>query len=362
MNYRLSTLFNRKSYIADYTEVIDIKVADPISQLIIELAANITNDQSITAHVIRCLAKIEIVDGSDVLFSLSGAEAEAVDWYHNKIIRSPWNIYMGWGETQRFIGINFGRKLWDPELAFDPTKFKNPQLKLTLDIDAGGAVPNLNRLGVWAAMFDEKAVSPIGFLMHKEIKSYPMAVSSHEYSDLPTDYPYRKMFVRCQTYGTEPGQKINKIKLSEEQDKRIVFDHIPEEILRSIVYESPPVEEHIIARVAAAATQIYCTPTTRVNAVATPREAATGAGEIACADGDGGRIAAIAASGGKYATFFVRGWLPHGTYEFPFGGQMDMDDWYDVTKIGSLKADIDSTSAGLTTDSVQIFLQQLRTY
>ncbi len=361
MNYRLSTIFARKSYSADTTETIDIDVADPISQLIIELAANITNDTAITAHAIACLTKIELVDGSDVLFSLSGYEAEAVDWYSNHVIRSPWNIYMGWGETQRFIGINFGRKLWDPELAFDPTKFKNPQLKLTLDINAGGAVPNLNRLGVWAAMFDQKTVTPTGFLMHKEIKNYTMGSASHEYTDLPMDHPYRKLFIRAHVAGTEPGALIDKIKLSEDWDKRIVFDHIPEEVLRSIAYQSPQIDEYIHARVATSATQIYCTPTTRVYPVATELETTSGSGGLAIQMGDGGRFAAIALTAQKYAAFHVKGYLPHGTYEIPFGDKDQIEDWFDPTKIGYLRADILSLAAG-SGNTCQLFLQQLRKY
>jgi hypothetical protein len=362
MNYRLSTLFERKAYSADATEVIDINVKDPISQLIIELAANITDDTAITAHAIACLKKIELVDGSDVLFALSGYEAEAVDWYHNHVIRSPWDIYMGWGETQRFIGINFGRYLWDPILSFDPTKFRNPQLKLTIDIDAGGAVPNQNRLAVWAAMFDQKTVTPAGFLMHKEIKDYTMASASHEYTDIPTDYPIRKMFVRSQYPEVEPGQIINTIKLSEDQDKRIIFDHQAEQILRTMAYMSPPIQEHIHARVAVAATHIYCTPTARCYAIGTELGDTSGSGNIATTMGDGGRFHAYAETAQKYAQFFVRGWLPHGTYELPFGNPEDIEDWFDVTKVGSLKADILSVSGITSSYSTQIFLQQLRKY
>jgi hypothetical protein len=361
MNYRLSTIFPRKSYTTDTTETIDIDVADPISQLIIELAANITDDTAITAHAIACLTKIELVDGSDVLFSLSGRQAEAVDWYHNYLFRSPWNIYMGWGETQRFIGINFGRKLWDPQLAFDPKKFRNPQLKLTLDIDAGGAVPSLNRLGVWAAMFDQRAVSPVGFLMHKQIKSYTMGSASHEYSDLPTDYPYRKLFIKALSAGTEPGQLIDKIKLSEDQDKRVVFDHIPEEVLRTIAYTSPEIQEYVHCRIATSQTNIYVTPTTRCYAVATELGDTSGSGAIATTMGDGGRVKGICATAQKYAQLFVKGYLPHGTYEIPFGDQADMADWYDVARIGSLKLDILSTSSGSGV-ACDIFLQQLRKY
>jgi len=361
MNYRLTKIWPRKSYGSDTTETIDIDVADPISQLIIELAANITDDTAITAHVINCLTKIELLDGSDVLFSLSGPQAEAADWYNNHVIRSPWNIYMGWGETQRFIAINFGTKLWDPSLAFDPTKFKNPQLKLTLDIDAGGAVPTLNRLGVWAAMFDQKKIAPIGFLMHKEIKNFTMGASSHEYTDLPRDYPYRKLFLRAHSAGTEPGQLIDTLKLYEEEGKRIIIDNeLPDMILRTIA-NSPQIDEYIHARVATSATNIYCTPTTRVYPVATELETTSGSGGLAVQMGDGGRFAAIAASAQKYASFHVKGYLPHGVFELPFGDQDNPDDWYDVTTLGSLKADVLSAS-GASGKACQLFLQQLRQY
>lgn len=361
MNYRLATIFPRKAYTVDTTETIDIDVSDPISQLIIELAANITNDTAITAHATACLTKIELVDGSDVLFSLSGYQAEAVDWYCNHKFRSPWNIYMGWGETQRFIGINFGRWLWDPMLAFDPKRYRNPQLKLTLDINGGGAVPNQDRLQVWAAMFDQKAISPVGMLMHKLIKSYTMGSASHEYTDLPRDYPYRKLFIRAHSAGTEPGALVDKIKLYEDEGKRIIFDNIPEDVLRTIASSSPEIDEYIHARVATSATQIYCTPTTRVYPVATELETTSGSGGLAIQMGDGGKFAAIALTLQKYAAFHVKGYLPHGTYEVPFGDQGDPNDWFDVAKVGSLKLDILSLAAGSGV-AADVFLQQLRRY
>lgn len=362
MNYRLSTIKARETFDADGTIIIDLNVIDPISQLIIELAVNTTNDTDITAHAIACLTKIELVDGSDVLFSLSGYEAEALDWYHNHNLNSPWDIYMGWGETQRFIRMNFGRYLWDPALAFDPTKFRNPQLKLTLDIDAGGGVPDQNRLQVWAAMFDEKAVTPTGFLMTKEIKDYVAGASSHEYTDLPRDYAYRKLLFRCQEPGTEPTQNIDNVKLSEDQDKRIIVDHHPADILRTIAMISPPIEEHIHARAMTSATEIFCTPTTRCYPQATELADAPASGNIATSMADGGRFNAIAETAAGYAVFSVRGWLPHATWEIPFGLQDVMEDWYDVTKPGSIKLDITGASGLAGTEHVQVFLQQLRKY
>ncbi len=360
MNYRLSTLFARKAYTVDATEVIDINVADPISQLIIELSTLNVGDVA-TAHAIACLKKVEVVDGSDVLFSLSGYEAEAVDIYHNKVMRSNWNAYLTTLGVQRFLGINFGRKLWDPLLAFDPKKFNNPQLKISLDIDAGGNAPSTNYLQVWAALFDEKVINPVGFLMHKEVKDYAMAVSAHEYTDLPIDYPYRKLFVRQQTAGTEPCQHIDNIKLSEDQDKRIIFDHTPADLLRTIAAVNPQLIEQIMFAGTAAGVNVFTTVSERATATFAKWAAAVGTLPYASLGSAGGRMVVYSGSS-ENGVAIVAGFVPHGTYEVPFGDQGDPEDWFDPSALRALKLDVKATAGALSTDSVQVFLQQLRRY
>lgn len=361
MKYRLSTLFSRKTYAANATEVIDVNVSDPISQLIIELAVTGVGDVS-TAHAIACLTKVELVDGSDVLYSLSGYEAEAVDIYHNKVIRSNWNPYLTGLDVQRFFAINFGRKLWDPELAFDPKKFSNPQLKLTLDIDAGGNASTSNKLQVWAAMFDEKMITPMGFLMHKEVKDYTMAASGHEYTDLPVDHPYRKLFLRCQYPGTEPDQLVDNVKLSEDQDKRIIFDHGTADLFRTIAAENPLLTELIMHPITTAQTSRYCTPTTRVNGTISQWAATAAANGLSFYDGDGGRFKVIASTNAVNAQSVVSGWLPHGTWEIPFGDQHDPEDWFDPSGLRALRLDVKAAAGASASNTLQVFLQQLRTY
>lgn len=361
MNYRLSTILNRTTYTSDKTETIDLDMADPVSQLIIELAVTGVGDTA-TAHAIACLTSIEIVDGSEVLYSLSGYEAEAVDIWHNKGIRSNWNPYLTGNDVQRFIGINFGRKLWDPILAFDPKKFKNPQLKLTLDIDAGGNASTSNKLKVWAAMFDQKEVAPTGFLMHKEIKSYTMAASAHEYTDLPRDYPYRKMFIRNLEAGTEPCQNIGKVKLSEDQDKRVVFDHDMIDIYRALHVDELKLVEQIMFAAKTATCNVFTTATERCTATFDTWAAAVGTDTFASYGSAGGRMV-VDAGADENAVAIVSGFVPHGAFEIPFGDQDDPADWYDVTKgIGSLRLDITGASGLAGTETCQIFLQQLRPY
>jgi len=362
MNYRLTTLKALETFSSDTTEIIDINVADPISFILVQLGVYGNGDLN-TGHPISCLTKIEIVDGSDVIFSLSGKEAAALDFYHNKgLIRSPWNTALENTWTDQFIGLNFGRYLWDPELALDPRKFTNLQLKLTLDIDAGGNAADQNRLRVEAALFDQKAVTPIGVLMQKEIKDYAMASLAHEYTDLPTDYPYRKFLMRCQSSGHEPRALVRNIKLSEDVDKRIIVDHGSEDIMRSIAINTPMIKEHWFIPVHTDVRYLYCTPTTRVAATGSIWAESVSAGDLAFYNGDGGRLDIYAATGAQNVQVMVEGWCPHGVWEIPMGLQDVIDDWYDVTKVGSLKADIESRSAADSTDSVQIFLQQLRKY
>lgn len=362
MNYRLSTLHPKQTYAADVTEIIDINVADPISALIIHINVDNSASSVPAAHALECLTKIELVDGSDVLFSLSGKEADALDWYSNFVTRNNWNAYLGGMDTDRVIGINFGRYLWDPVLALDPGRFANLQLKITLDIDAGGISPVDNEITVFACIFDEKTITPQGFLMAKEIKNYTMASATHEYTDLPTDHPYRKLLFRCQYPGHEPNALINTLKLSEDQDKRVVFDHKLNNIIKCITANSPMYHETIVCAVVTAGIYGYCTPTARVFGTISAWASSIGLGTLAFYDGDGGRFDITSETAGGNVQVDVQGWLPHGVFEIPMGLQGEIEDWYDVTKIGALRADILSMSAASSDDSVQIFLQQYRKY
>lgn len=362
MNYRLSTLLPKAAHTSDITEVVDLDMADPISQIIIELDVTNVGDVA-SAHAIASLAKIEIVDGSDVLFSLSGYEAEAVDIYHNHGMRSNWNAYLGGLGVTRFLGINFGRHLWDPLLAFDPTKFRNPQLKLTLDIGAGGNASTPNSLQVWAALFDQKDISPIGFLSHKEIKDYVMTQNGHEYTDLPTDYTYRKLLIRNLEAGKEPCQNIGIVKLSEDQDKRVVFDHTIVDLLRTLAVDHPLLVEQIMFAADPAARDVFTTVTERATATFADWAGAIASGDYASYGSAGGKMSVVCGTGPTNAVAIVTGYIPHGVFQIPFGDQNDPDDWYKVGEgIGSLKLDITGGPDLAGDETCQIFLQQLRPY
>jgi len=362
MNYRLATVFAEKTYTADATEIIELNVKDPISELIIRFQPTNGAEGEPTGHPIRCIEKVELVDGSDVLFSLSGVEAHALDWYNHKIVRPNIMWYLTGLVMDCALHISFGRFPMDPILALDPTKFRNPQLKITLDIDAGGMNASQVVVSVLARTFDEKAVTPIGFLMNKEIKDYSLGAGTREYTDLPTDFPYRKLLLRSQLYGTGVEHCFDEIKLSEDNDKKVPLDNTIEEILHAITGYTKPYREWILTNADTDGRYIYITPGYWPAFSAAGWTTAVLTSPPSVYYGDGGRATCYKAADAQNMQVMCMGWCPHSTIEIPFGLQDDLDDWYDVTKLGSLRLNMKAGSGMTTSESCQIFTQQLRKY
>ena len=362
MNYRLATILAKEGVSKDLTKVIDLNLADPVSQFQITYESTGVGSADASGHVAKCITKIELVDGSDILYSLSGQECQAVDFYHRGKEPPALNWYLAGTEGFWVFNVNFGRYLYDPLFAFDPKKFTNPQLKITIDVDAGGAGSSAGFLTVLAHIFDEKTITPEGFLMHKEINNYGMAAAAHEYVDLPTDYPFRKLFIAAQTYDVGPEYLLDTIKLSEDNDRRIPFSDTFHNILKAIVGQQRPFREVIIGASSDTDNIFMCTPCYWPTLIVSKWASEANNYGAAAYGGDGGRGHIYWVTAGGNYMVQVEGWCPHGAIEIPFGLQNEPADWYDVTKIGSLRLDILSKSGRSSADTVQIFLQQLRKY
>ncbi len=362
MNYRHTNILARKTEASDVTETIDIDIKDPISQLVITHEATAGSDASATMHPAACITKIEVIDGSNVLYSLSGVEAQGVDWYHN--LKEPANqmLYLVGMNSEMVFNLNFGRYLWDPILALDPRKFTNLQLKVTIDVNGGGMAPSTGYLTVLAKVFDEKKISPIGFLQHKEIKSFTLANSSWEYTDLPTDYPLRKLFIRARRDAVGFDYQLANIKLHEDNQKRTILDYTIGDVLRSIVSETPPYREVVIVFGAGSEHTFYCTPAYWPKIVASPWEITTTATTCKAYEGDGQRFKSLQSTVVGNIQNTVEGWCPHAMLQIPFGLQNEIEDWFDVTKVGNLKLEIKGASSVGTSQTAEIVLQQLRKY
>jgi len=128
MNYRLASILPSEAANTAGTKTIDINVADPISRFVIQMKGLNSADAPV-AHPAKMISKIELVDGSDVLFSLSGVEAQALNFYDEGKVPHTVLNYLNDVYAIATFHIDFGRFLYDPVLAFDPKKLRIHSLK-----------------------------------------------------------------------------------------------------------------------------------------------------------------------------------------------------------------------------------------
>ena len=359
MKYRHINLFGLKTFSADQTEVIDIDLADPVSRIVLDIRAKNGAQADSDGHPAEAVTNIELVDGSEVLFGISGLCAHALDIYcAGETPRGGWFNYLPTTYTDLRIALDFGRFLYDPILALDPTKFRNLQLRITHDVSQGGMNPSENQMAVYAEVFDEKVITPTGFLMTKEIKSWSGTAGEHEYTDLPTDYPYRKLLIQGLYRDNPPHEVLGKIKLSEDQDKKVVIDDEFRALLFGMGRKNAFVREILTTSGVAAKRTVHITPTMDVMATANQWRNDTHGGAIGTYNGDGGQYE-YWSEVAQNVVHHISGWAPHGVLCIPFGDQNDIDDWYNVAGIGNLKLDV---TDGKTTTTSKIFIQQVRGY
>jgi len=190
MNNRISTILASESATTAGTKTIDLNENAPLSKLVIRYKGT-NNGSTPTAHPAKMVTKIEVVDGSDVLYSMSGVEAQAMDFLEAGEL--PFNICEYENDIQccATYDLNFGRFPWDRDFALDLRTFKNPQLKITHNKALGGSSPDASTMAVFGYTFDDPQPSPTNFLMTKELYSYTLTAGANEYITLPRDYPYR---------------------------------------------------------------------------------------------------------------------------------------------------------------------------
>ena len=358
MKYRLSEILATKTLAASGTETIDLNIADPISRLMFEYKQ--TRGSATSAdHVAANISKIELVDGSDVIFSLTGKQMHALAYYHQSKSQDVHLTNIATIQQLLPLIYDFGVKLWDPNLAFDPKKYRNPQLKITHNVATSDASATVHSLRILAYCFDEKQITPMGFLSAHEIESFTSgAAGSYHYTSLPIEKIIKMLLIRGYYAAYQPWQVANQIRLSEDNDKHVPLDESTSLLMKWINSTYPRFVDGLQAGLTSSPVTFYATPHFGVNvaghALVATAPVIVGANPI---------VEPFTLNGGAttQALFNVSGFQPHAVVAIPFGNQEDPGDWYDTTKLGSLVLRILAGDAGAN-GSLQVFLQQLTQY
>lgn len=353
MRYRIAELTAPRTIGAAGTEVIDIKNRDPISRLFI--AAEIQdkiNDPS--EHPWSTISKIEIVDGSEVIYELTGRMANALDYYDSLMSPRQRLAYVDDFYPRINASLWFGRYLYDRELAFDPTKFRNPQLRITWNADEVFAGATDIELSIFADVFDPRLPSPGGYLRSQEVYSFTLADDSYEYINLPTNHTLRKLLVTARNPAQYWYTTINGFKLDIDNGAYIPFDLDAREVERMIERLYPYYEERVRHEVDPGSTAVYCTPYDRVSAGILSEEDQNVYNNTD--DNVGGQVLLTPENDADKVWVNIRGILPQGCACFPFGNPGDPDDWFDVGGINNIELRLlgGSSTAGAHTARVGI--------
>ena len=358
MNYRLSQILAAESILTAGTKIIDVDLVDPVSRLLIRV--DLTNNGSTpTGHPAAALTKIELIDGSEVLFSASGYGAKAVDLYDMGFKDCDLLDWTDNSWVTAFIALNFGRHLYDEEFGFDPTRFRNPQIKISHNYALGGCAPDAANMRIWADCFDAKKPAFSGMLLTKEHYSYSMVSSGVTYVDLPTDHPIRKLIVMSRASDKRAFDQFAQLKLTEEFDKKIILDEYTEQLEDHVAKLYGRYREYICGYTDPTGRSFFITPTAECKGMLTPGAAAS---ITVWENYKNGGYMKIGITAGGFFDGEVSGFTPHGAVPILFGKQSDPNDWWDVTKLGNARLKITAGSSVGSASTCQVITQQLRKY
>jgi hypothetical protein len=360
VNYRTAQLLAPEDLGASGTKVINIDIDQPISRLEIRFQTTKAS-QGMSAASPANISKIEIVDGSTVLWSATGYECQAVAYYNNPgMIFDHGQHISTLGEVDIYR-IDFGRWLWDTELAFMPGQYVNPQLRITWDEDVSDTSVTANELEVLAYLFDEKQVSPQGYLSVQEWFSYTVgAEDAFETIMLPEDHLIRGLYVRAFRDGFEPWAQIDEVRFDENNQQRVPFEYTNlENYYRAMKSVHPPIVQPFAFIADTGSLNFYVAPTDYYSGFVAAGLGATTEVFHEQASSKGGKLD-IDASANTNALGLAFGWLPWHTFRFDMGYKMDMTDWYNPSgKRPRLR--LRAASSG-TNGTAQVVLEQLRRF
>ena len=359
MKYRHTEILAAESILTAGVKTIDINLVDPISRIsLIVVARNAS--WTPTDHPAKILKSIDLVDGSQVLYSLNGGQCKAMDFYDSGRAAGDELNYDDNGYSRLTYHLNFGKKLFDNELAIDPGKFSNLQLKINHDYSLGSGAPDECTLGVYADLFDEGKPAFGGYLMSKEIYSVDSVSAQTKYVDLPTDHPIRKLLVMCWHDNECPDLTVGHVKLTEEHDKRILMDTGIQEWIRTHQNRWGRYEEYLCGKTASSM-PFYGSPHFDTNWQIQAID--TTAADLWAAWSGGGKRVVDADTDGEFFAF-VTGTCPFGAVPFAFGDQMLPEDWWDVTRLGSARLKVVQGTIGSadTSATLDVLTQQIVRY
>lgn len=292
------------------------------------------------------VSKLEVVDGSDVLHSLSFRQEQARDYFlTGRLPFQQLKSTLG-GVVIEEADIYFGRFPGDRDFYLDTSRFKNPQLSLAsaLTISAtAGFASGSGYLSVILKLIEDGAPPCQGFIMSKEAENFTTVGSGTKTTDLDEQLDYQSLMFGALETLIEPDVDITNWKLSINNDGYVPFDLSALQILQENTRRLPAVRQRMEYLLDTAVTwlgDIYG----RASCWTGPAGATSKA--IATAQTAEVSVVSMTTGAGPGSCINVRGYAPHSFLEYRFGDGVLVDDYLKMAGVNSLRLKATDAAAG----------------
>lgn len=367
MKFRHVELYYQKLLDDVGTWINELKTSDPISAIRLSFYGTNGVTSCKDNRLNDVITKIEIVDGSDQLLSLTLKEAQALEFRRTGKMPFMRIGESASGKQEESCFLLFGRYLWDPEYYLDLTKFKNPTLKITTNIAAIAAAGDTAfltkylKVTVDLYVMEEGAAPATAFMMAKNIRGFTSATSGDEPTPLPIDYPYVGLLVRAFVAGNDVDENIEKLKINCDVGKYVLIDKYTKDIYKAEEQDRGPAElrYQIFRKHGETVThdlnhdpEVFLTPSVAGHIAGTSWSWSSRF-YLVLTDST-----AAAITTEELVHMLVKGSCPHSTIHLPFGLRDNPETYFDPTLYG----DIDLVLTQKAASAVSIVLEQLRPY
>jgi len=348
------------------TKTYDLDYTDPITQ--IDLFFEGTNGASGNEEspFERCISKIELIDGGEVLWDLPGEVALAAFCHDNEAMPYSEIEEAQNASIRQQIPIRFGRWLFDTDYALDPRKHKHPQLRFTFNeatINAAGTTGFVSDSWTFTlhVRLMEGAPAPKGFLSYRSVESFTTAAGGARRVELPTDRKIRYLICRAYEDGVALYTNITHHKLAADGGKWVGFDLPARDFINRMCETFKPLTRKFVA--------FITDEDVRETFIGVPHNGHLNADIAGCILTGNfyiyGQVLVYRKNEGGAAdtpgmTYISNtGWAMHNTLIYAFGDRMKPEHWLDPKAFGKLDYFVTDGDAGADCD---ICLQQLYPY
>lgn len=333
------------------TVTLDLTKNLKIQYLIVKYSATNGATSNTVARLNNMVSKLAIIDGSNVLHSLSMREEQAKNFFDYGTLPFQTLTQAAAGVVTEEAIIDFRRSTDDANFYLDTSRYVNPQLQFThaLTISAtAGFATGTGKLTVIARVIDSGASANQGFVMAKEIDSFASAASGDHTTDLPLDFPIAAIMALDPVDGEPPDHYLSNFKLTADTDSFIPIDMSYTDLLQRNVDEYGKGQQEIVMLAGTTGTidgDVYFSAAGNITI------AANATGYIS---GVVGNEATIAAGTSEALTIRLRGGAPHASVFYRFGDGYDPANIFSPQGVGKFQLKLTNAATGATPKVVTI--------